>query len=695
MTNSHPPGKTQARRQSNDGKTVQRSLGPVDNLEAYVPADWWRWIFTPLYLKTDADVVADAEITAGEVDTLLQVIKPDPGMSILDLCCGQGRHTLEFWRKGYHGVEGLDRSHYLIQKARKQAQAEKLDARFREGDARKISNRPDTFDAVMILGNSFGYFETIEDDLRVLTGVFRVLKPGGMLVLDLTDGDYMRSNFQPRSWEWADKRLFVCRERALSTDGQRLITREIISHTEKGILADQFYSERLYSKDDIARLVRDAGFSNVQHHEGFVSNSQRNQDLGMMAQRILLTCNAHKPSIPGSSSELPALTNVVVVMGDPRKKDEVKPAMVFDEDDFHTIRQLESALDSLGSRQIAYLNDHDSLLKTLDSMRGEIDLVFNLCDEGYVNDPRKELHVPAMLEALGIPYTGSGPQCLAFCYDKSLVRGVASEMGIQVPEGQLIQTDSSTLDLTLTFPVIVKPNFGDSSFGIIQRSVVRTAEELLDAVGEIRRRFGYDKPVLVEEFLTGKDLSVGILGNPPEDYILLPMVEEDYSSLPEGLPRICGYEAKWLPDSPYWNLQSIPAVLHDGVRDMIVDSCVKLFVRLECRDYCRFDWRLDANGIPKLLEVNPNPGWCWDGHLAKMSYLAGMSYADMLGSILGAAERRLYQERTAMRHSSPSVSSPSNRGVSLPTQEKPMSASENRQQGAIELNPDHNLPMRK
>ena len=678
MTNSHPLGKAQTSRQIKGGQIVQRSFGPVDNLEAFVPADWWRAIFNPLYLKTDADVVADAEITAGEVDALLELIKPDIDTSILDLCCGQGRHTLEFWRRGYHGVEGLDRSHYLIQKARKRANTEGLNARFREGDARKISNRPDTFDAVMILGNSFGYFETVDDDLSVLAGVFRVLKPGGMLVLDLTDGEYMRSNFQPRSWEWADKKLFVCRERALSTDGQRLITREIISHIDKGILADQFYSERLYSRDDIARLVRDAGFSNVQQHEGFVSASQRNQDLGMMAQRILLTCNAHKPSIPGSKIELPVLTNVVVIMGDPRKKDEIKPAKVFDEDDFHTIRQLESALDSLGSRQITYLNDHDSLLKVLDNMRGEIDLVFNLCDEGYANDPRKELHVPAMMDALGIPYTGSGPQCLAFCYDKSLVRGVASEMGIQVPEGQLIQTDSSTLDLTLTFPVIVKPNFGDSSFGIIQRSVVHTAEELLDAVREIRRRFGYDKPILVEEFLTGKDLSVGILGNPPEDYILLPVVEEDYSSLPEGLPRICGYEAKWLPDSPYWNIQSIPAVLQEGVRDMIVDSCVKLFVRLECRDYCRFDWRLDGNGTPKLLEVNPNPGWCWDGHLAKMSYLAGMSYTDMLGSILGAAERRLYQERTVLRHSSASLSSPSKRAVSSRSaqEKKPVSGRE-------------------
>jgi D-alanine-D-alanine ligase len=138
---------------------------------------------------------------------------------------------------------------------------------------------------------------------------------------------------------------------------------------------------------------------------------------------------------------------------------------------------------------------------------------------------------------------------------------------------------------------------------------------------------------------------VGILGNPPEDYTVLPIIEEDYSSLPAGLPHICGYEAKWLPDSPYWNLRSIPAEIPDTVRGLVVDACVKLFVRLECRDYCRFDWRIDADGFPKLLEVNPNPGWCWDGHLAKMAHLANLSYSDLLEMILQAAEKRISSQK--------------------------------------------------
>jgi D-alanine-D-alanine ligase len=122
---------------------------------------------------------------------------------------------------------------------------------------------------------------------------------------------------------------------------------------------------------------------------------------------------------------------------------------------------------------------------------------------------------------------------------------------------------------------------------------------------------------------------------------VLPIIQEDYSALPPELPRICGYEAKWMPDSPYWQIKSVPANLPDDVEKVVVECCLKLFERLECRDYSRFDWRIDAQGNPKILEVNPNPGWCWDGHLAKMSKIAGLSYSQMLGEILRAAEERL------------------------------------------------------
>nr|WP_096896445.1 hypothetical protein [Candidatus Scalindua japonica] len=76
-------------------------------------------------------------------------------------------------------------------------------------------------------------------------------------------------------------------------------------------------------------------------------------------------------------------------------------------------------------------------------------------------------------------------------------------------------------------------------------------------------------------------------------------------------------------------MDSVPANLPEETERFLVASCIKLFERLECRDYARFDWRLDANRTPRLLEANPNPGWCWDGHLAKMAKFAGISYGEM------------------------------------------------------------------
>ncbi len=622
-----------------------KSLGPVPDLEEHVQPDWWRWIFNSIYLKTDGDVIDDAQITAKEVDLFLDILKLTQQDKILDLCCGQGRIALELARRGLSNVEGLDRSRYLIQKAKAHNKKEGLSVRFREGDARKLPYQPDSFDVVMIPGNSFGYFETPQDDIRVLKEVFRVLKPWGRILIDVADGEYLRRRFQPRSWEWIDKNYFVCRERSLSLDKQRLISREVVTHVKKGVVADQFYAERLYTRRNLDELFKKVGFRDFTIHSDISADSQRNQDLGMMERRITITAVVRKEWTPLKKKEL--TNNIVVILGDPNKPDPLKPLSVFDDDDFYTIDQLKDALRGLNKYQITYLTNHDSLYNDLVRLKQKTDFILNLCDEGYYNDARKELHIPSLLELLDCPYTGSGPQCLAFCYDKSLVRGVAMEMQVPVPDAFFIKPQDDIFELQIGFPVIVKPNFGDSSFGITQRSVASTIEELVNAISEIREKFGYEKPILVEEFLTGKDLTVGIIGNLPESYTVLPIIEEDYSTLPPELPRLCGYEAKWQPDSPYWNIKSIPANLPDKTEKFIIECCLKLFERLECRDYARFDWRLDAKGNPKLLEVNPNPGWCWDGHLAKMANLARMSYSQMLDAILQAAEERLAVQSTS------------------------------------------------
>jgi D-alanine-D-alanine ligase len=628
------------------GKSGHAILGPVDNLEMYLRPDWWRRIFNSMYLKTDADVVEDKQITKNEVELFTSILNSPKESAILDLACGQGRHSIELALRGYTNITGLDRSHYLIRKAKTAVQQEGLKITFKEGDARKLPFPADTFDVVMILGNSFGYFESNEDDIMILKEVFRVLKPDGTFLIDVADGSYLRTHYQPRSWEWIDKKYFVCRERSLANDNERLISREIISHVEKGIIVDQFYAERLYSCKMLTDIFTRSGFKNTRFHDVLESNSLRNQDLGMMERRILLSAKVIKQWTP-IKAKYPEVKNVLVLMGDPTRPDIVKPSNIFDDDDFITIDKLKFALTLLPGRGFSYLNSHKTLYNDLLKNKHKIDYVFNLCDEGYNNEARKELHIPALLEMLGIQYTGSGPQCLAYCYDKSLIRGVAKEIGVPVARAFFVKSEDNVFDLQIDFPVIAKPNFADSSFGITQKSVANSIEELNDAILKIRHDFGYESSILVEEFLTGKEISVGIIGNPPESYTILPIIEEDYSRLPLDLPKICGYEAKWEPDSPYFNLlRSIPADLAEDVEKQIIEYCVKLFTRLECRDYCRFDFRLDSTGIPRLLEVNPNPGWCWDGHMAKMAGVNNIGYPRLLEMILLAAEQRISQTKT-------------------------------------------------
>ncbi len=622
--------------------SVTEVLGPVENLESYVKADWWRHLFNANYLRTDADVVEDQDITKDEIDVFLESLSnPPKDSAILDLCCGQGRHSFELAERGYSHVSGLDRSHYLISRARALNRRNGHYVAFKEGDARKLPYAADRFDIVFIVGNSFGYFESLKDDVLVLREVLRVLKPYGKLLLDVTEGETMRKHFQARSWEWIDKNYFVCRERSLSEDQNRLISREVITHVKKGVIADQFYAERLYAEETLNVLLKEAGFEKVRPHARIRTESKRNQDLGMMEERILLSAIAVKEwSVVTKSPEKDK--TVVVLMGDPGKQDAVKPDFNFDSDDFHTIDLLKEGLSQLKGYRFVYLNRHDTLIQDLQKLKGKCGYIFNLCDEGFNNEASKELHVTALLEMLDLPYTGGTPQCLAYCYDKSLVRGIAKEMGIPVPRAFMVQPeDIGFIELPLSFPVIVKPNFGDSSFGITQKNVCFDLPALEEAILLVRDRLGYNKPILVEEYLTGKDISVGMIGNSPEAYMLLPIIQEDYSNLPPDLPRICGYEAKWDPQSPYWQIKSVPADLSEDAERFLGASCIKLFERLECRDYARFDWRLDGNGTPRLLEVNPNPGWCWDGHLAKMAKLQDLSYKDMLERILAACEDRI------------------------------------------------------
>lgn len=235
---------------------ITNTLGPISDLEKHLPTDWWANLFNSIYLKTDGDVVENEVNTTNEVDLVINATNIRKEDCILDLCCGQGRHSIELYKRGYTNIEGIDRSSYLISVAKSRAEELNQNIKFSEGDARHIDIPDNSKNCVIIMGNSFGYFEREEDDNAILEGVYNILKPGGKLLLDIVDGDWISKNFNERSWEWIDNDYFVNRERNLSKDGKRLITREVVTNTKHGVIADQFYAERLYSFDEICSNLK-------------------------------------------------------------------------------------------------------------------------------------------------------------------------------------------------------------------------------------------------------------------------------------------------------------------------------------------------------------------------------------------------------------------------------------------------------
>ncbi len=621
-----------------DRRVRARTLGPVSDLERHLPSDWWRTLFNSLYLETDGDIVENDRNTGDEVDLLIGSTGLERNDRILDLCCGQGRHSLELAARGFTHVIGLDRSRYLIRLARKRAKQRELRVSFHEGDARRFRLGDGEFHCVCILGNSFGYFERPEDDLAVLEAVKRALASGGTLVMDLMDGDWMRRHFEPRSWEWVDQNHFVCRERSLAEDGDRLISREVVVHAERGVIADQFYAERLYSKERLETLLAGAGFGTLRFHSLRAPESHRSQDLGMVAHRLFLTGQA--PLRPRRRPHFAApIGDIAVLLGDPRLPDPVKRGGRFDDADFVTGERLQAALAELTDYRFRYLDNHASLYADLRANRPPFAL--NFCDEGFNNDPFRELHVPALLEMLDIPYSGAGPACLGLCYNKSLVRGIAQAIDVPVPAETYFNADDLAATIPSVFPALIKPNFGDLSIGIGQDAIVHSWEEAIARLDRLRKAMP-GCPILIQEFLPGPEYSVGIIGNPGQDYRVLPPLEVDYSRLDPALPRLLPYELKWVPTSPYWlQIGYRKARLDEEARRKLVDYANILFERLGCRDYARFDFRADADGEIRLLEVNPNPGWCWDGKLNLMAELAGLRYSELLRLIIDAAQQRV------------------------------------------------------
>jgi len=269
----------------------------------------------------------------------------------------------------------------------------------------------------------------------------------------------------------------------------------------------------------------------------------------------------------------------------------------------------------------------------LDNIRRErVDIVFNIA-EGRGNSPSRESQVPAILEMLGIPYTGSAPHCLTVCLDKPLAKKLVAAEGVTTPRWQFL-SDEEELDNIAweAFPAIVKPAYEGSSKGIRSTSVVDSIERLQE---EARRLFAaYRQPVMVEEFISGDEVTVGIIGNSP------PRIAGMMRIMPRKREGHFVYSLEVKRD--YLNLvdYECPPQLADDTKEKITLTSLKAFKILGCRDFARIDFRLSPEGVPHFLEINPLPGLGTYSDLVIMAQKLGWTHQGVIQAVFEAALKR-------------------------------------------------------
>jgi D-alanine-D-alanine ligase len=265
----------------------------------------------------------------------------------------------------------------------------------------------------------------------------------------------------------------------------------------------------------------------------------------------------------------------------------------------------------------------------------DVDCAFNLC-ESLVGDARLESAVPLVLELLGLPFTGSPPEVLAFALRKDRVKQRLEAAGIPTPAGRVLARADDPCDLP--FPLIVKPVREDGSAGISRTSVVWSEAELRAEVASLIATF--KQPALVEEYVEGREFNVAMLGHPTPR--VLPLSEIDFTALPAGAPRIVSYDAKWTTGSVD-DLGTVP-VLHPSLPNPLAARVRRVasdaFRAVGVRDYGRVDVRLAATGVPYVVDVNPNCDLSPSAGMARAAAAVGIDYTALAGLLVRYALRR-------------------------------------------------------
>jgi D-alanine-D-alanine ligase len=269
------------------------------------------------------------------------------------------------------------------------------------------------------------------------------------------------------------------------------------------------------------------------------------------------------------------------------------------------------------------------------------DIVFNIA-EG-IHGTSREAQIPAMLDMLRIPYTGSDPLTLALCLEKALAKQVLSYHRIPTATFTVVHTLGKKQEFP-PLPLIVKPLAEGSSKGIGNRALVHTSKQLKEQISTVLTQ--YHQPALVEKYLPGREFTVALLGN-GAGLQVLPIVEIQFDQLPAHINPIYSFEAKWIWDTVEKPLEifACPAKVSLRLKKKIESVCQAAFRALRCVDWCRIDIRLDEAGDPNVLELNPLPGILpnpdANSCFPKAARTAGLSYEDLINRVLDIACQRV------------------------------------------------------
>ncbi|MGD0336261.1 MAG: ATP-grasp domain-containing protein [Candidatus Omnitrophota bacterium] len=320
-----------------------------------------------------------------------------------------------------------------------------------------------------------------------------------------------------------------------------------------------------------------------------------------------------------------------------KKKDDTKPLDYFSEfDSEETVKAITVALENKGHTVEAINVEYPRLFSYFRNNR--VDMVFNIA-EGECGRFR-ESEVPAVLDYLNIPYTGSNTFSLALALNKALTKKILKAEGIATPDFQVFITGKEELNPALKFPLIVKPNCEGSAKGINKNNVVHTREDLYKKVGEILDC--YKQEALAEEFIEGKELTVGILENGKTT--ILPILEIDFSTCAKSGEYFYSWKMKEyqgnieLGTTPTFHC---PARLDKTDEARVKDAALRTHRAVGCLDLSRTDIRLNKEGTPYVLEINPLPGLNpKESNFPIMAYAAGLRYEDIIEAILMSASER-------------------------------------------------------